>query len=410
MKLYLFDDRIADSWHPFSLTRPGSELLFGTLLLRERLERFAGRPATSVLARPWLEAFEEADAPGVIRPGPLPSDEERLIVSSRFVPSAEIRFEGRGGSPILLRTDERVVGLYLPAGTPGPEPEWLNSPDEHDVPAAWERRHVDGGHVDTAWRFVAENLGRLSADLALDAASRGGVERLPEGTWKLGTDPLMLGADTLVEPGVVFDTRSGPIRLADGVVVQAGCRLEGPLYVGRSTILLGGAIGSSSIGPVCRLRGEIEESVVLGYTNKAHDGFLGHSYLGRWVNLGALTTNSDLKNNYGPVRIGGPHGSIDTGLTKLGCLLGDHVKTSIGTRLNTGTVVGAGSNLFGDSLPPSWVPPFSWGSGPGSATYDRDRFVALARRVHERRNVDFSDRTATWLASCWEAADRDGAA
>lgn len=410
MKLYLFDDRVADSWHPFSLTRPGSELLFGTLLLRERLERFAGRPTTSVLTRPWLEAFEEADAPGATRVGPLPSDEERLVVSSRFVPSAEVRFEGRGKRPVLLTTEDKVIGLYLPSGTPGPNLEWLDSPDERGVSAGWERRHVDGGHVDTVWRLVAENPGRLTADLALDAASRGGVERLPEGTWKLGTDPLMLGADTLVEPGVVFDTRSGPIRLADGVEVRAGCRLEGPLFVGRSTILLGGSIGSSSIGPVCRLRGEIEASVVLGYTNKAHDGFLGHSYLGRWVNLGALTTNSDLKNNYGPVRIGGPDGPIDTGLTKLGCLLGDHVKTAIGTRLNTGTVVGAGSNLFGDSLPPAWVPPFSWGSGSGSTTHDRERFLALAKRVISRRNVDYTDRTATWLASCWDAANRDGAA
>jgi UDP-N-acetylglucosamine diphosphorylase/glucosamine-1-phosphate N-acetyltransferase len=410
MKLYLFDDRVADSWHPFSLTRPCSELLFGTLLLRERIERFAGRPATSLISRPWLEPFEEEYAPGVIRPGPLPADEERLVVSSRYVPSVELRFEGRGDRPILLTTEERVVGLYLPAGTPGPDPEWLASPDEADVPPGWERRCLSGGHVDTAWRFVAENPGRLSADLALDAASRGGTERLPEGTWKLGSDAVMLGADTSVEPGVVFDTRGGPIRLADGVEVRTGCRLEGPLFVGRSTTLLGGAIGSSSIGPMCRLRGEIEESIILGYTNKAHDGFLGHSYLARWVNLGALTTNSDLKNNYGPVRIGGPDGSIDTGLTKLGCLLGDHVKTAIGTRLNAGTVVGTGSNLFGDSLAPAWVPPYSWGSGPGSATYDRDRFLDVAKRVLARRDVKFSDRTEAWLTSCWETGHREGAA
>ncbi len=409
MKLYLFDDRVADAWHPFSLTRPCSELLFGTSLLRERLERFAGRPTTSVLARPWLEAFQEADAPGVLAPGPLSADEERLVISSRFVPSAEARFEGRGSKPVLLTTDEQVVGCYLPSGTAGPEPVWLETPGERAGTGTWETRRVEGGHVDTAWRLVAENPGRLAADLARDAASRGGVERLPEGTWKLGSHPLILDSDVRVEPGVVFDTRDGPIRLADRVEVRAGCRLEGPLYVGRSTILLGGAIGTSSIGPVCRLRGEIEESVVLGFTNKAHDGFLGHSYLGRWVNLGAMTTNSDLKNTYGPVRIGGPEGPIDTGLRKLGCLMGDHVKTAIGTRVNTGTIVGAGSNLFGDSLPPSWVPPFSWGSEPGGPSYDRDRFLALARRVLERRDVVFNENTAEWLSSCWEAADRGDA-
>jgi UDP-N-acetylglucosamine diphosphorylase/glucosamine-1-phosphate N-acetyltransferase len=405
MKLYLFDDRVADAWHPFSLTRPCSELLFGTSLLRERIERFAGRPASSALARPWLVAFQEADAPGVERRHPPSSDEERLLISSRFVPSADARFEGRGEKPVLLMTDGEVVGCYLPTGVAGPEPAWLEDPDEHAAVSGWERRNVQGGHVDSAWRFVAENPGRLAADLAREAASRGGVERLPEGTWQLGSHPVMLGADVNVEPGVVFDTREGPIRLADGVEARAGCRLEGPLYVGRSTILLGGAIGTSSIGPTCRLRGEIEESVILGYTNKAHDGFLGHSYVGRWVNLGAGTTNSDLKNTYGPVRIGGPDGPIDTGLRKLGCLLGDHVKTAIGTRINTGTIVGAGSNLFGDSLPPNWVPPFSWGSEPGGPPYDRDRFLALARRVLERRDVEFTEDMSTWLASCWEAVD-----
>lgn len=409
MKLYLFDDRIADSWYPFSLTRPCSELLYGTSLLRERLERFSGRPATSVLTRPWLEAFQESGAPTVLPRASLPEDEERLLISSRFVPSAESRFEGRGERPVLLTTDDLVVGCYLPAGTPGPEPVWLENPDERAAEATWDRRSVSGGFVDTAWRFVAENPGRLAADLAREAANRGGVERMPEGTWKLGSHPLMLGADVNVEPGVVFDTHEGPIRLAEGVQVRAGCRLEGPLYVGPYTVLLGGAIGTSSIGPVCRLRGEIEESVILGYVNKAHDGFLGHAYLGRWVNLGAMTSNSDLKNTYGPIRIGGPDGPVDTGLSKLGCLLGDHVKTAIGTRINTGTVVGAGSNLFGDSLPPAWVPPFSWGSEPGGPSYDRDRFLALARRVLGRRNVEFNESTSAWLASCWEAANGGGA-
>jgi len=345
----------------------------------------------------------------VIGRGPLSADEERLVISSRFVPSADARFEGRGEKPILLTTDGEVVGCYLPAGTAGPEQEWLEAPDEGVAGGAWEARSVDGGYVDTAWRFVAENPGRLAADLAREAASRGGVEELPEGTWKLGSHALILDSDVRVEPGVVFDTRNGPVRLADRVEVKAGCRLEGPLYVGPSTVLLGGAVGTSSIGAVCRLRGEIEESVILGFTNKAHDGFLGHSYLGRWVNLGAMTTNSDLKNTYGPVRIGGPDGPIDTGLRKLGCLMGDHVKTAIGTLINTGTVVGAGSNLFGSSLPPNWVPPFSWGSEPGGPGYDRERFLALAQRVLERRAVEFDESTSEWLASCWEAADRGDA-
>ena len=152
------------------------------------------------------------------------------------------------------------------------------------------------------------------------------------------------------------------IRLDDGVEVRAGARLAGPVHAGVGSRLLGGPFDAVSAGPRCYLRGEIEETVVLGYTNKAHDGFLGHAYLGSWVNLGAMTTNSDLKNNYGSVRLGDRDGEIETGLIKLGCLIGDHVKTAIGTMLNTGTVVEAGANLFGDSRPPKWIRAFAWGA------------------------------------------------
>jgi hypothetical protein len=146
----------------------------------------------------------------------------------------------------------------------------------------------------------------------------------------------------------------------------------------------------------------VESTVILGYTNKAHDGFLGHAYLGRWVNLGALTTNSDLKNNYGMVRAGGPEGSRETGLTKAGCLLGDHVKTGIGTFLNTGTVVGAGSNLFGGRMPPRWVPPFSWGSGEDLSEYHIEKFLEVAVRVMDRRSVRLTQATASLLRRAWE--------
>ena len=408
MRLYLFDDRVADGWHPYSLTRPVSELLFGTLLLRERLERYAGCPATALLSREWLQQYQESGAPAAFtRTENLP-EQERLLLSSRFVPGASARFEGRGDAPILLVTDADVVGCYLPEGHPGPQPGWLEAPEGPAGPGDWVEKQVDGGCVDAVWRLVAENPGRLEADLAAEAAFRGGIERLPEGTWRAGNAPLMLGADVRLEPGVLFDTRHGPIRLADGVEVRAGSRLEGPLHVGRDTLLLGGAIGTSSIGPVCRLRGEIEESVILGYSNKAHDGFLGHSYVGRWVNLGAMTTNSDLKNNYGPVRLGGPAGPVLTGLTRLGCLLGDHVKTAIGTRINTGTVVGAGANLFGDSVPPNWVRPFAWGSNPEGPLFDRDRFLTLARCVLDRRGVEYDEQTDAWLAACWSAGAGEG--
>jgi UDP-N-acetylglucosamine diphosphorylase/glucosamine-1-phosphate N-acetyltransferase len=404
VKLYLFDDSLTDDWHPFSLTRPTAELMFGTLLLRERLERFAGRPASATLTRSWLGAFQEEGAPRAVPRTADLEDGEMLLLSSRFVPAAGQRFEGRGEEPLILLAEEEVVGCYVPRGRAAPDVSWIEQPSGAPGDHEWTERTVDGGQIDAVWRLVAGNRGRLAADLAAEAAHGSRRSSLPDGVHVIGDDAVLLGDDVRVEPGVVFDTRHGPVRLADGVEVQAGARLEGPLYAGPRTRLLGGAYSCVSAGPECRLRGEIEESVVLGYANKAHDGFLGHAYIGRWVNLGALTTNSDLKNNYGPIRLGGPDGEIETGLLKLGCLLGDHVKTAIGTRINTGTTVGAGANLFGDAVPPKWVTPFAWGTEAASSAFDRERFLTTAARVLERRQVTFDDSTRDWLGACWDVA------
>ena len=168
----------------------------------------------------------------------------------------------------------------------------------------------------------------------------------------------------------------------------------------------GGPFDAVSAGPRCYLRGELEETVVLGYANKAHDGFIGHAYVGSWVNLGAMTTNSDLKNNYGPVRLGDRDGEVETGLIKLGCLIGDHVKTAIGTMLNTGTVVEAGANLFGDSRPPKWIRAFAWGHSPGAPVYDSGALVYTPNVVMQRRLIEPDDRTRAWLAACWDESQQ----
>jgi UDP-N-acetylglucosamine diphosphorylase/glucosamine-1-phosphate N-acetyltransferase len=217
---------------------------------------------------------------------------------------------------------------------------------------------------------------------------------------------LRIGDNVTFEPNVVLDFSHGPIHLDDNVTVRAFTRLAGPSYVGRGSTLLGGPYEAVSIGPVCRVHGEVEESIVLGYSNKAHDGFLGHAYLGRWVNLGALTTNSDLKNNYGTIRMWTPAGERDTGLIKLGCLLGDHVKTGIGALINTGTVVGAGSNLFGTEMPPKYVPPFSWGSGANLIDYDADRFLAVTETVMGRRKQAFGEGMRNVLRAAWQRSRR----
>lgn len=261
---------------------------------------------------------------------------------------------------------------------------------------------LEGRLLEAPWELMQENAEQLRQDIP--TFFRGYAEERMEGCHVLGNGFLSVGKDVTVEPGSVFDLSGGPIRLSDGVTVRAHTRLAGPAYVGPGSTLLGGVLSKISVGPVCKLRGEVECSLVLGYSNKAHDGFLGHAYLGRWVNLGAFTTNSDLKNNYGSVRVGSPGGPVDTGLMKVGCFLGDHVKTGIGTLLNTGTVVGAGSNLFGGAMPPTWVPPFSWGMGADLVEFRLEKCLEVAARAMGRRGVELTPGMEDLIRRAWEVS------
>jgi len=153
-----------------------------------------------------------------------------------------------------------------------------------------------------------------------------------------------------------------------------------------------------SIGDNCKVRGELSTSIVLGHSNKGHTGFVGHSYLGRWVNLGALTTTSNLKNTYGTIQLWTPSGVRSTGQQFLGTLFGDHAKTGIGTMLSTGTVIGTGANIFGANVPPTAVPPFAWGDGEPYDTYDVTRFLVVAERVMSRRQVELGAKARKQLA------------
>ena len=165
---------------------------------------------------------------------------------------------------------------------------------------------------------------------------------------------------------VVIDAEHGPVYIDEGAEIHPFTRIEGPCYVGKKSILLGAKCREgNSIGPMCRVGGEVEESIIHGYSNKYHDGFLGHAYVGEWVNLGALTTNSDLKNDYSSVSVMlDGHTPIDTGSTKVGSLIGDHTKTSIGTLLNTGAYVGA---MAPDRRPPASRCRSSSPRSPGSS-------------------------------------------
>ncbi len=393
--LVLFDDRQARAWQPLTLTRPAGELLFGSLKLVERAERSLGLGCLGYLTAEHLIDFEEAGAPPVLPLDALPADRDLLFLCSRAVIQAG-QEKSVPTTPTLLQIHDRPVGIFSPAGMT-PDPSFLDelTPGTDALPSVTLR----GRLIENVWDLLLDSPEQLGRDLA--GIGQGSDTKLPAGVYHEGGHPLSLGQEVRVEPGVFFDTREGPIRLESHVEVRSGTRLGGPALIGPHSRLLGGPIEKITTGPYSYLQGEVAECVFLGYTNKAHGGHLGHAYVGRWVNLGAFTTNSDLKNNYGSVRLWTPDGVRDTGRLKLGCFLGDHVKTGIGLLLGTGTVVGAGANVYGNRMPPRYVEPFSWGEGDQLGEYRLPDFIDTAQAAMARRGVDLGERGRRYLEHCW---------
>jgi UDP-N-acetylglucosamine diphosphorylase/glucosamine-1-phosphate N-acetyltransferase len=248
-----------------------------------------------------------------------------------------------------------------------------------DLPAV-----ESGGHREASVWSLVEHNGEILRD---DEADFGG-EPLDPGDRSVALGgPVRSRGAVRVDPFAVLDAREGPILLDRDVHVGSHALLEGPLYVGPGSRILGGAVGvGTSLGPHCKVRGEVEASVFQGYANKAHDGYVGHSVVGEWVNLGAGTTTSDLKNTYGPVRVSGPGGRVETGLLKVGAFLGDHVRTGIGTLLTTGARLGTATHFFGGrAVSPGWLPPFTWFDGVRREPVRLDDFLRSARAAMARR-------------------------
>ena len=392
--LYLFEDRRARRWAPFSLTRPAGELLFGCLTLRERAEHIFGMKCQGHLSRHALVGFDEPDSAPTVSLDELPEGTRQIIISSRAAPDfQDIELPDE---PAWITVNGIPAGWVLPPGTEPPSELALRDPSIN--PGYSKVLELQGEIIEYPWTLLAQNPARIQTDIE----TLWPQHSVPDGSVLIGDGAVSLGSGAKVEPGVVFDTRHGPIRLAENTRVEGPARLTGPLFIGPESVIYGGRVGTSSIGPVCHLHGEVSDSVFIGFSNKSHSGYIGHSLVGRWVNLGAYTTNSDLKNNYGPVRVWTPEGYIDTGQIKVGCFLGDHVKTGIGMTLNTGTVVGAGSNLFGNVMPSSKVPAFSWGSGDHLARHRLPEFLATAKQVMARRKIELTPGVVRVLEKAWK--------
>lgn len=388
--LFLYDDAAARQFEPYSLTRPVGELRAGALLLRERWAHATGREVAGHLSSPHLHDFAEPGSPTAPLPLILPAGS--IVANARFAPALAALSPGAEcwsceGRLVAVRLSSPLPVDHFTAGAVA-----LESLAEGRQPASasgWWLHHV--------WDLVRHLGDMLRQDIPGIAAT---LDLVPVQGVVVG-DPELVHVErgATVEPLVVLDTTAGPILIRRGAVVSAFTRLVGPCAIGVESHVLGGKVATCAVGEVCRVHGELSSTIFVGHANKGHDGFVGHSILGRWSNLGASTVTSNLKNTYGSVQLWTPAGVRDTGLQFLGTLLGDHAKTAVGTRLMTGTVVGTAANVVSDALPPKVVAPFTFGDG----TYRLDKFLEVAARVMARRHVALGERERRWLTAVFHA-------
>ena len=415
--LLLVDDEESTLLGPLTRLRPAFELRLGVFSLRERAER-TGASIRARVRGPHQECLAES-LPDLA--SSAPGEGRVLAVRSRCTAtvaeltslldraSREDFVLGRDGEWVALSSDASSVDAALTEPVPT-----ADSP----VGVArrpWEIVREVGTQIDADFAAIADAVGDVGSawrtfgvefdegawpDFAFARPFASGRSRMEPGVHLLEPDRILLGEGVVLEPGVVLDARGGAIVLGAGCRVGANSVVVGPTTVGPLSTVnpLTRLREASAIGAICKVGGEIEDSIVLDGSNKQHDGFLGHAYVASWANLGADTTVSDLKNNYGNVRVDLGEGVVDSGERFVGPTIGDHCKTAIGTLLGTGTVLDVGANVFGSGFPPRYVPPFAWG-GFDDARTEPDRAMATARTVLGRRGARLRPAAERLLAS-----------
>jgi UDP-N-acetylglucosamine diphosphorylase/glucosamine-1-phosphate N-acetyltransferase len=421
-RLYLYDDTLARTFDPFCLTRPAGELRAGAELIRTRWERRLQLTASGFMGADHLRDLDESASPHAV-PREAELEPGSIVANSRCVVSLREAAGDSGARAWVCAGRIAAVRLTVAvssalfadgsldldqlAGAPGRRAWAQVGQDAAPMTPASGAGIVElqGRWLTAPWDLIATLGEQLLEDIPALAARL--TIHNPAEARVLGDHQVYCERGAQLEPWVVLDATAGPILIRGGASVAAFSRIVGPCYIGEGSTIIGDRVATSSVGDVCKVRGEISNSILLGHSNKGHTGFLGHSYLGRWVNLGAGTTTSNLKNTYGSVQLATPEGVRDTGQQFLGTFFGDHVKTGIGTMLTTGTVLGAGANVFGSVPPPKRVPAFAWGDREPYDRFELGKFLEVAARMMERRHVELSSRGREWLSAIYREALRE---
>jgi UDP-N-acetylglucosamine diphosphorylase / glucose-1-phosphate thymidylyltransferase / UDP-N-acetylgalactosamine diphosphorylase / glucosamine-1-phosphate N-acetyltransferase / galactosamine-1-phosphate N-acetyltransferase len=398
--LVLYEDRGWRALRPLTDMVSVPALTFGAGNLSWRGRRAPAHPQLSIEARrAALAAWNDAPAADS---APAQGGDEALVINAAALPGPWLSVALEARAPVRFMAEGRVAGARLPVSSLTPA---LGSGERFESALAaldLTEVAVDAAFLVHPWDLIENNADAIADDLAdLRAEKRGDTHRL---ACLESPERIQIDVGAVVEPYAVLDARGGPIWIGAGARVAAHTSIIGPSVIGAGTEVLGGAVVRSSFGPHCRVAGEIEECVWQGYGNKRHHGFVGHSAIGEWVNLGALTTTSDLKNNYGTVRVWVDGAEVESGRTKIGALIGAHVKTGIGTLLPTGASLGTGANLFGGGrFAPKRVPSFGWWDGERMGEYALDRFLDTARTVMSRRGRALLPADEALLRATFEA-------
>jgi UDP-N-acetylglucosamine diphosphorylase/glucosamine-1-phosphate N-acetyltransferase len=385
MNVILFDDpAIRVNLFPFTLTRPLGGLRVGILTIAEKWERWLKCPVSFQTEEYLSEKF------------PSHNSSDDLLINGALCPDAELKATISAlPDGYFLAKDALLLAARNPKG------------------AMTTRNVVDYNHdvtlIDQVWKIFGKNAQEIQSDFTLitDGRTSAGID---DPHTRVYNESAIFVEEGVYIRSAILNAETGPIYLGKNSIVQEGAIIRGGFALCEGGHVNMGAKmrGDVTVGPWCKVGGEVSNSVLFAYSNKAHDGYLGNAVIGEWCNLGAGTSASNLKNNYAPVRIWNhaEEAIVSTDLQFCGLMMGDHSKAAINTMFNTATVVGVSANVFGGGLPPAFVPSFSWGGADGLITYQVDKAIDTARKVMSRRDMRVDQHDATILETVFKLTAR----
>lgn len=391
MNYILFDDKSWINLLPLTFTRPVCEVRSGILTIKEKWEKFLN-VKMSYLTQEYLQVKYK-----------LKIEDENILINSSVIPNIELinSIQDLNINDILVKDDKVIAARIIKQDVSSFDFAELNKYNKKD----FEKDVVE---INWAWDIFTLNEKNIKSDFELLTKNRKSVE-LSKTNNVLGVENIFLEDGAEIEFATLNAT-TGPIYIGKDAEIMEGSVIRGPFSLGDCSVVKMAAkiYGPTTIGPHSKVGGELNNTVIFGYTNKAHDGFLGNSVIGEWCNLGADTNNSNLKNNYTEVRLWNYETGrfINTGLQFCGLIMGDHSKCAINTMFNTGTVIGVNTNIFGEGFPRNFIPSFSWGGAHGFNVYGINKAFEVAEKVMERRNIKLDDTDKKILTEIFERTSK----